>query len=160
MIAYVDLGGSGTTPKASPKPLASVASPPPAPFRMNAVLGSEAGQRQRRVTVLLEDGIITVTSADAQARVLSRIPYERVRSVTYSQSRDPMWKSPKGPVAVGRSSGGMLGKFGIYVPRHWIVIRTQGGPEFIVLRVEEGQAARVLEALAQRTGRTAERLFQ
>jgi serine/threonine-protein kinase len=149
MIGYSALGGAGIAPIVAD-------APPPATFPATALLGSGNSQRERDVTLLLADGQITVTPNDTPGRPLHTVPYERVLSVTYSRGRDPMWKSAKGAAPVVRSRGGTLGKFGIFVARHWIVLQTDTDTEFVVLRVEEAQARAILTAIAGRSGRTPE----
>jgi hypothetical protein len=77
-----------------------------------------------------------------------------VRSISYSQGRDPLWNSPRGPEPAVRTGGGLLRKLGLGPDRHWIALRT--GPEkFIILRVRDTQVDTVLAALEKRTGRAA-----
>jgi tRNA A-37 threonylcarbamoyl transferase component Bud32 len=150
MLAYSALGGEGISPI-----VADAA--PPATFHAKALVGS--GRRERDVTVLVGDGRITVTDETPPSAPLYAIAYGRVVSVTYSRSVHPMTKSPKGNVPVARSAGGTLGQFGIFVARHWIVLQTDTDTEFVVLRVEEEQARRVLTTIAERTGRTADTII-
>jgi serine/threonine-protein kinase len=147
MAAYSALGGKGISPI-----VADAA--PPATFHAKALAGS--GSVERDVTLLVGDGRITITEEGAPSASLHSIAYGDVLSVTYSRTVHPMWKSPKGSVSVQRSDGGKLGRFGIFVARHWIVLQTNTETEFIVLRVEEDQARRVLTTIAERTGRTPE----
>jgi len=123
-------------------------------YHAKALVGPGNGERD--VTLLVGDGRITITEDATSSASLYSIGYGRVLSVTYSRTVHPMWKSPKGGVLVARGDGGKLGRFGIFVARHWIVLQTDTETEFIVLRVEEDHARRVLTTIAERTGRTPE----
>lgn len=144
MAAYSALGGEGMSPI-----VADAA--PPVTFHAKALAGS--GSVERDVTLLVGDGRITITEDGAPSASLHSVEYGDVVSVTYSRTVHPMWKSPKGSVSVARSDGGKLGRFGIFVARHWIVLQTDTDTEFVVLRVEEEQARPVLTTIAERTGR-------
>ena len=150
MMAYSALGGEGISP--------IVADAAPAvTFHAKALVGS--GRRERDVALQVGDGRITVTDEAAPSAPLYAIAYGRVVSVTYSRSVHPLSKSPKGHVPVVRSEGGTLGRFGIFVARHWIVLQTDTDTEFVVLRVEEEQARSVLTTIAERTGRPPETIL-
>jgi hypothetical protein len=121
-------------------------------FEAKAFVVDEGKSRELDAQVVLSDGRITVT-ANRQHNPLHDITYDSVLSINYSRGRDPMWKSPEGPAAVARASGGTLGIF--RGERHWVSLRTTD--RFLVLRVGNGtQAERALSALQQRTGKTAE----
>lgn len=138
------------------RPVTSIAADalPAVAFKARVLVSTAARQREREVRVLLADGRVRVMADDGSATPLHEVPYGNVRSISYSRGRDPMWKSPKGAAAVVRSTGGTLGKLGIFVDRHWVSLQTDGDPQFIVLRVDEGLARRMLTALEERTGRT------
>jgi hypothetical protein len=98
---------------------------------------------------VLADGTLMVIAEDRT--VLQTLPYGRLDSISYSRGRNPRWRSGSGPVASVRVKDG---KFGFLKgDRHWIMLRTPG--MFIVLRVEEDEASKLLDALEERTGRQA-----
>jgi serine/threonine-protein kinase len=156
-LAYSSLGGSAA-PGGSRVARIVANVPTPVTFQTKALLDSGTRQRERAVTLLLAEKKITVTPHETRGQPLYSVPYERVLSVTYTRGTDPMWKSPKGAAPVVRSRGGTLGKFGIFVVRHWIVLQTNMETRFVVLRVEEEQARRVLTAIAERSGRIPENI--
>ena len=84
------------------------------------------------------------------------VPLNTVTSLTYSNSRQPLWDSPSGPAEAMRVEGGAFGfmKGG----RHWFGVRT--ADSFLVIRVEDPLVARVTSALEDRTGLTLQRLVE
>lgn len=127
-------------------------------FDAKAVVGLGTRAREQDARVVLADGRVTVTADGDRTKALHSVRYRDVRSITYSRGQDPMWRSPKGPASIARLGGGTLGRFGIFVDRHWISLQT-GDDSFIVLHVEPALARRMLKALEERTGRTAETLI-
>lgn len=122
---------------------------PPLVFDVAAVVGSGADLRERKAQALLANGTLTVIGEDRT--VVQTLPYGRLDSISYSRGRNPLWKSSSGPVEVGRVKDG---KFGFLKgDRHWITLRTAG--TFLVLRVDQGHAGKLLDALQKRTGRQA-----
>jgi serine/threonine protein kinase len=150
VLGYVGLGGSSDRP--SSIPFVDTDALPPVAFEAKALVGSGSRQRQRNATVTLGAGRVTVTGAGGGEQLYS-VPYRHVVSASYSNTPDPMWKSPKGPAAVVRFHGGTLGKFGIFVDRPWISLETETDDRFIVLLVDEGAVKRILAAVEERTGR-------
>lgn len=129
----------------------------PAVFDVKTLVGAGAKQRERHVRLVLADGRITAKT-DGSPSPLFAVPYWNIRSIHHSHSRDPMWKSPNGPVAVARADGGVLGRFGVIKDRQWITLETDTNAGFVVLRVDDDVVRRVLKALEERTGRTPETL--
>jgi serine/threonine-protein kinase len=138
--------------------LMSATTLPAVAFDTTALVASGGTHREREAVVVLADGSITVTATDDTARALHTVPYNNVESISYSRGRDPMWNSPDGPARVARSRGGVLGKWGIFVDRHWISLKTESDSGFVILRVGDEQVAQVLGALEERTGRTPHRI--
>jgi len=119
---------------------------PPLVFDVAAVVGSGADQRERKAQALLANGTLTVIGEDRT--VVQTLPYERLDSISYSRGKNPVWKSSSGPVEIARVKDG---KFGFLKgDRHWITLRTAG--TFLVLRVDQGHASKLLDALQERTG--------
>lgn len=153
VVAYVALRRAGTEPMAA-------ATLPPVVFETKALVRTAGAQRERDARLVLADGKITVSATDDARRTLRSVPYESVTSISYSRGRDPMWNSPDGPARVARAGGGVLGKWGIFVERHWISLRTETDDGFVILRVNDEQVRKVLTALEERTGRTAQRVAE
>ena len=126
-------------------------------FSGEALVGTGRWLRRRDARVVLGDGTITVI-ADDDKKPLHSVPYESVTSINYSNSRDPMWRSPKGPVRVARTNGGVLDTLGIIVDRHWVSLGTSASDRFIVFCVAEAQVHRVLSSLEERTGLVTQRV--
>lgn len=126
-------------------------------FSAEALVGTGRWLRRRDARVVLADGKVTVI-ADDDRKPLHSVPYESVTSINYSKSRDPMWRSPKGPVRVARTNGGVLDTLGIIVDRHWVSLGTSASDRFIVFCVAEAQVHRVLSSLEERTGLVTQRV--
>jgi len=124
----------------------------PVAFDARTLTNVSRSGRERDAQLVLSDGKVNVVANDKQ-RVLHSVPYESVMSISYSRSRDPMWKSPNGPAAVARVGAG---PFGLFFERHWICLRTDTTDRFVVLRVDGDVVGKVLAALEERTGRTPE----
>lgn len=91
-------------------------------------------------------GVLTV--AERNGAVIRSLPYEHIMSVSYSRSRQPMWRSPRGPAPVLRVGGGAFAMF--RADPHWVSIRTKGA--FLVLRIGPEQIRSLPEAFSQRAG--------
>jgi hypothetical protein len=122
-------------------------------FNLKALVGAGSAQRERDASLVLADGRIIGKAAEAPHNTFFTVPYGKVLSIHHSRGRDPMWRSPKGPAPVTRSSGGALG---VFVDRQWISLETNTDARFIVLRVADDAVRKVLAALEERTGRKAE----
>jgi hypothetical protein len=114
--------------------------------------------RELEARLVLEDKMLTVTPADNVGKPFETVPYEKVKSISYSVSRDPLWMSPRGPAPVVRR-GGALSMFGISMPRHWVALRTASNT-FVVLRVSESTAPALVASLEERTGRHSHRFAE
>jgi len=163
------------TPPAAPEP-AIEAPPPPAAPETNQPVRSPAAAapvdepalvfdtrvfvgtrkpKEQGAQLRLGDGRITVIPQDDPTTPLCSFPYDRVLSIDVSRSRDPLWSSPEGPTPVARG-GGLWGRFGINIARDWIALHTRTEEQFVAMRFDEVILQRVLLALEERTGRTAE----
>jgi hypothetical protein len=118
----------------------------------------DAKARELEARLVLDDKLMTVAPADEVGKPLETVPYERVKSISYSVSRDPLWMSPRGPEPVVRR-GGTLRLFGMSVPRHWVALRV-GANTFVVLRLNESTAPALVSSLEERTGRHSQRLAE
>ena len=118
----------------------------------------DAKARELEARLVLEDKMLTVTAADDVGKPLETVPYEKVKSISYSVSRDPLWMSAHGPVPVVKR-GGALSMFGISVPRHWVALRTAANT-FVVLRLGEVTAPALVASLEERTGRHSQRFAE
>jgi predicted Ser/Thr protein kinase len=150
---------AATRPADPPQKAAVKPTPGRVVFRTEVLVGTGRQQRERDARLALADGRVTVI-IDDDRRPLHSVPFERVTSISYSHSRDPMWRSPTGPARVTRTDGGVLGALGIVVDRHWISLGTNTTDRFVVLRVSDTQVRPVLSALEERTGLTTQRLAE
>jgi serine/threonine protein kinase len=120
----------------------------PVVFDVTTIVGDGEEQRARKGQALLANGTFMVIAADRT--VLQTLEYGQLDSISYSRGRNPLWKSPSGPIPIARVK---KSKFGFFTgDRHWISLRAGGA--FVVLRVEQGQASKLLDTLEKRTGRS------
>ena len=119
---------------------------PPFVFDAKAVVAEGGKNREHDATALLSDGKVTVT--EKNATVIASIPYGAIVGMDHSNSRQPLWTSPKGPAELLKVEGGAFGflKGG----RNWLAVRTK--QTSLVLRVGDEDLRRVIAALEQRTG--------
>jgi serine/threonine-protein kinase len=135
--------------------------PPPQPVKVfDAKLLSlvDAKARELEARLVLDDKMLTVTQADDVGKPIETVPFEKVKAISYSVSRDPLWASPHGPAPVVRRGGG-LSVLGISVPRHWVAVRTVSNT-FVVLRLNETTAPALVASLEERTGRHSQRFAE
>jgi len=123
-------------------------------FETKALVGTRKS-REQSAQLVLGDGKITIIPQDNPASRLCSFPYARVISINVSRGRDPLWNSPQGPAPVARA-GGALSRLGIQVARDWIALRTSTEEQFVAMRFDEVLIKRVLLALEERTGHTAQ----
>jgi hypothetical protein len=116
------------------------------------VLVGTKNPKEQDAKLVMSGGRITVRPADDPASTLYAFPYDRLESVSYSHSKDPMWLSPQGPAAIVRGGGSFM-RLGIRAKRNWISLRTSTKDEFIVMRFEGEMEQQVRAALEKRTGR-------
>jgi hypothetical protein len=80
---------------------------------------------------------------------LASLTYRRITRGTYVRSRDPKWdpalSSPPAGVDFSSGIGGLLGG-----GRHWLVL--QGADHFEILRLENANFAKILDAIETRVG--------
>lgn len=157
--------------KAPPKPSSAAAPPATAapvaparaalvttPFRFDAhaVVTDGDKRRERDATVVVADGVVTVSGKEKNAKPLYAVPIDDVVGVTYSNSRQPLWNSPNGPAEAMKVEGGAFGflKGG----RNWFGLQTKDS--LLVLRVDDDLVGRVTAGLQERTGLTLQRLVE
>jgi hypothetical protein len=138
-------------PPVSIKP-AGTAFPRPFVFEARALTIDGDRQRERECQVVLADGRISIRTVDDD-ELLRVVPYDHVMAIGYSRGRDPLLKTPAGPMRIGRAGGGVLRLF--RGDRYWLSIRTPNADEpFVVLRLDNDvDARRAMTAIEQRTGR-------
>ena len=126
--------------------------PRPFVFEARALVIDGDRQRERECQVVLANGRISIHALDDDD-VLRVVPYDHVMAIGYSRGRDPLWKTPAGPMRIGRTGGGVLRLF--RGDRYWLSIRTPNADEpFVVLRLDSDvDARRAMTAIEQRTGR-------
>ena len=136
----------------------AVALPRPAPPVVEAdvvfdgrVLIGTKNPKEQDAKLVMSGGRITVRAAEDAASALYAVPYDRLASISYSHSKDPLWLSPTGPVTVVRGGGSFM-RLGMRAKRNWISLRTSTGDEFIVMRFENELEQQVRAALEKRTG--------
>ncbi len=145
--------GGNTAPAAAPTPPAAVAARPsmvPLVYDARTLVQDGTRWTEREATLLLADDV-TLT---ADRAILHTIPYRALRSVHYSQGREPLWNAPSGPEPVVTIRGGAFSF--LRGERRWIALRTRSG--FVVFRVDDDKVFEVLDTLAERTGRPVERV--
>ena len=151
-------GPGSRSAKPTGEPAAGAAAPP-APalpsltVDARTLVGDGAKARERKIQLVLGADRVTLNAEDGGGP-LQAVPYATIMSVSYSKGRDPLWRSPGGPVPVLRADGGALGIF--RGERHWLSLRTR--ERFVVVRVEGRDAGRVITLLETRTGRAVERV--
>ncbi|HEX7794430.1 MAG TPA: protein kinase [Vicinamibacterales bacterium] len=163
---------SAPAPSKAPakSPSASVAPAPAAPvgpvraalvttpfrFDAHAVVTDGDKRRERDATVVVADGVVTVTEKQKNGKALYAVSVDDVVGVTYSNSRQPLWNSPNGPAEAMKVDGGALGflKGG----RNWFGLQTKDS--LLVLRVDDDLVSRVTSGLQERTGLTLQRLVE
>ena len=103
--------------------------------------------KEQDVSLNLESGGIVVRDGKGD-QIVKALPYQSVLSATYSESKRPQWKAAAGvagvPSAFG-GSGSLLGR-----SRHWLVLQSKD--DFLILRLEKENVAKVLPAIESRTG--------
>ena len=98
----------------------------------------------------LEPGSLVVRTR-SDGTVMRTLSYRAVTAATYARARRPRGQSIPGALDVpGNFGGSVLGG-----ARHWLTLQTAG--EFLVLRLEDRNAVRILTAVEARTGLTVER---
>lgn len=155
----------GSRPASAPAEIPSDAPPAPNPnlgkitnatpfkFEAKAVVVDGDKRRERDAGILIADGAVTVTQDNE--KVLYRVPISDLTSLTYSNSKQPLWYSPTGPAEAMRVEGGFGFGRG---RRNWIGLRT---PAFLLmLRVNDDTVGRVIAGLQERTGLPVARLIE
>ena len=139
---------SAKTPAAAPAKKAAAAAP--FVFDAKAVVVEGGKNREHDATALLSDGKVTVT--ERNDKVIASIPYSAIVGMDHSNSKQPLWNSPKGPAELLKVEGGAFGflKGG----RNWLAVRTR--QTSLVLRVGDEDLRRVIAALEERTGQKVE----
>jgi len=153
---------SASSSPAAPTPAAPVAPARAAlvttPFRFDAhaVVTDGDKRRERDATVVVAEGVVTVTEKQKNGKALYAVPVDDVVGVTYSNSRQPLWNSPNGPAEAMKVEGGALGflKGG----RNWFGLQTKDS--LLVLRIDDDLVSRVTVGLQERTGLTLQRLVE
>jgi serine/threonine-protein kinase len=137
-----------------PLPARPLDTMPPLKFDAKAVVSDGDKRRERDASVVVADG--TVTVLQNSDRVLYSIPVLSITALTYSNSKQPLWNSPKGPAEAMRVESGAFGF--LKGERNWFGIQTK--ESLLVLRVDDEAVARVIAGLQDRTGLTLERLVE
>ena len=119
------------------------------------VLIGTKNPKEQDAKLVMSGGKITVRPADDPASALYALPYDRLESISFSHSKDPLWLSPQGPVAIVRSGGSLI-RLGIRAKRNWISLRMSTDDEFIVMRFDNEMEQQVRAALEKRTGQKVE----
>jgi hypothetical protein len=94
----------------------------------------------------LEPGTLVVRSR-ADGAVLRTMPYSSIAAATYARSRRPHGQVVPGAAEVPENVGGagFLGG-----ARHWLTLQTRS--EYLIIRLEDRNMIRVLNAIEARTG--------
>jgi hypothetical protein len=147
---------AAATPAAPAAPARAALVTTPFRFDAHAVVTDGDKRRERDASVVVADGVVTVTEKQKNGKALYAIPVDDVVGVTYSNSRQPLWSSPSGPAEAMKVDGGALGflKGG----RNWFGLQTKDS--LLVLRVDDELVGRVTAGLQERTGLTLQRLVE
>ena len=107
------------------------------------------GAKGREVDALLglEPGTLVVRAKDG--RVLRTLTYRSVTAATYARARRPKGQAIPNAIDIPENFGGsgFLGG-----ARHWLALQTAG--EFLILRLEDRNVIRIMQAIEARTGLT------
>jgi len=124
-------------------------------FDARAVVAEGDKRREREASVLVADGRLKVSEKDDTP--LYVVALTDVVGLTYSNSKQPLWNSPSGPVEAMRVDGGTFGflKGG---RNNWFGVRTN--ESLLVLRVDDSMVARVIAGLQERIGLPVARLIE
>jgi hypothetical protein len=143
-------------PPAAAAPARAILVTTPFRFDARAVVVEGDKRRERDATVVVADGIVTVTEKDKKGKALYSVPIDDVLGVTYSNSKQPLWNSPNGPAEAMKVDAGAFGflKGG----RNWFGLQTKDS--LLVLRVDDDAVGRVTAGLQERTGLTLQRLVE
>jgi hypothetical protein len=144
-------GGRGATPVATTR---SVPVMPLYQFDGKVVVIDGDRRRERDAIFRLADGVLTVIQKPNTT--LYSVPLNTVTTLTYSNSRQPLWNSPTGPAEAMKVETGAFGF--MRGGGHWFGVRT--ADSLMVLRVEDTAVSRVLAALQERVGLPVQRLVE
>jgi serine/threonine-protein kinase len=128
----------------------------PFSFDARAVVADGDKRRERDAVVVVADGAVTVKEKNKSDKPLYVVPIDEVIGLTYSNSKQPLWRSPNGPAEAMRVEGGAFGMF--KGERNWFGLRTKDA--LLVVRVDNDAVSRVIEGLQGHTGLTLERLAE
>ncbi|MEZ5319778.1 MAG: serine/threonine-protein kinase [Vicinamibacterales bacterium] len=139
-------GVNAETSPATPEPPAARPSDPLLAFAdVRIVLVDGSKGRDADAQVIFGNGRVIVQPPNA-GTTLASMDYRRIRVATYVKARDPKWDaSVFGPPADLDTPGTMFRR-----AAHWLVL--QGADAFIILRLEDSNAQRILETVESRTG--------
>ena len=138
-------GTAVTTPAVVPPPAAP--GPPETLVAFNNVkLYEVSGKRSNDRDVLLNfaGGQISVLPKDG-GEAISTLPYRSITKATYVKARDPKWDTSLLSPPEGLDVGSVFRQ-----SRHWLVLQLPD--RFAILRLEDNNFARILEAFEARTG--------
>lgn len=134
-------------PTAPAAPATPAAADAPAEHFADVRVLTVDGTRGREVEALLglEPGTLFVRSREGA--VLRTLPYRNVTAITYARSRRPRGQTIPGALELPENFGGsgFLGG-----ARHWLTLQT--ADEFLVLRLEDRNVIRIMQAVEARTG--------
>jgi hypothetical protein len=113
-----------------------------------AVNGRRASDRD--VVLNFAAGSIAIMPREG-GEALRSVPYRQIVRMTYVKANKPRWDdtlpAPPADLDVG---GGILNR-----SRHWLIVQTKEA--YVILRLEDGNAVRILDTLESRTGLKVER---
>jgi len=141
-----------TTPSAAVPPVGRGAMTPVAPEADALVTFTDvkllevSGKRgtDRDVVLNFGGGQVMVMPRSGGAAIAA-LTYKRITRATYVRARDPKWDPNLAAPAEGLDVGGFM-----RTSRHWLVL--QGVDHFEILRLEDSNFRRVIEAVEARTG--------
>ena len=143
--------GPVPAPPAAPRPVEAAAAASFDGVRL-IVIDASNNSRERQGILELANGRVTLVERDTR-NPITTLAYREITNAFYSRSRRPKWRDASGKEIEGRVD---LGSFGFFRgDRNWLILLTSGEP--VILRLEDSNMQRALEAFEQRAGITVRR---
>jgi eukaryotic-like serine/threonine-protein kinase len=152
--------GAAGTANLPPAPSRPIAAASPVPETTPAVTFDKVkllvveGEKAREDDAVLRFASGAVQILGPSNRVIGSLPYESVRTVTTTRSKQPRWRGPDGSIVDAKMSSGAFGF--LKSDRNWIGLVTPTAA--YVFRVDDDDLQRLTETVTKRTGATLVRL--
>ncbi|HTI36524.1 MAG TPA: serine/threonine-protein kinase [Vicinamibacterales bacterium] len=152
--------GAAGTANLPPAPSRPIAAASPVPETTPAVTFDKVkllvveGEKAREDDAVLRFASGAVQILGPSNRVIGSLPYESVRTVTTTRSKQPRWRGPDGSIVDAKMSSGAFGF--LKSDRNWIGLVTPTAA--YVFRVDDDDLQKLTETVTKRTGATLVRL--